>query len=321
MMTEEPGAMGSDQPDVSVIIAAYNAVDYLETAVRSVLNQTDVSWELLIVDDGSNDGTLDLARALAATDPRVQPVALGVNRGPSCARNAGIARARGKWIAILDADDIFRETRLRDLLRKAECLEADLIADNQEIIDFETGSPISDAFPADWLDAPTPLTLEELVRRDTPRDYALLPLGYMKPLIRREFIVHKGVSYPPEHTIGEDFLFLVRCIRSGARVFLCSERGYVARRRARSLSRGDNSIHQRLISLNNQAINEADGSDVGVMHAFHRRRDALQFELFRHLLRTRSWGASFNAASQVSSRYLMERTLRAFSSRLAPQQL
>ena len=91
------------QPDVSFVIAAYNAAATLDRAIASAVAQRDVSVEIIVVDDQSRDNTLDVARAYPQDIVRV--VALPANRGPGGARNAGLELASGRWIAVLDSDD------------------------------------------------------------------------------------------------------------------------------------------------------------------------------------------------------------------------
>jgi glycosyltransferase involved in cell wall biosynthesis len=91
-------------PAVSVIMPAYNADRFLATAVESVLGQTFRDLELLIVDDGSFDGTAAMAHRFAARDSRVR-VLRQPNAGPGPARNAGFRAADGRFFAFLDSDD------------------------------------------------------------------------------------------------------------------------------------------------------------------------------------------------------------------------
>jgi teichuronic acid biosynthesis glycosyltransferase TuaG len=92
-------------PAVTVITPFWNAEATLTEAVASVQAQTRPDWEMILIDDGSTDGSRDCAAGLAAADPRIRLLALGTNLGPAAARNAGIRAARGRFIAFLDADD------------------------------------------------------------------------------------------------------------------------------------------------------------------------------------------------------------------------
>ena len=95
------------RPTVTVITPAYNAARYLPETVRSVLRQTFSGLELVIVDDGSTDDTLSVARRLAATDGRIRVLATP-NGGPAAARNTALRCARGEFVALLDSDDLIR---------------------------------------------------------------------------------------------------------------------------------------------------------------------------------------------------------------------
>ncbi len=112
---------------VSVIIPAFNAAAFLAEAVGSVLSQSVEDWELIIVDDGSTDGlTPRLADTLAAADSRVRAMHTP-NRGVSAARNAGMAAARGEWLAFLDADDALRGDALQLMLEAAGKSGAEIV--------------------------------------------------------------------------------------------------------------------------------------------------------------------------------------------------
>lgn len=89
------------KPEISVIIPTFNRVEVLPRALNSVLNQQNVSFEVLVIDDGSTDGTREL---IAGSFPQVSYF-YQQNQGPSAARNRGIENARGTWIAFLDSDD------------------------------------------------------------------------------------------------------------------------------------------------------------------------------------------------------------------------
>ena len=108
---------GFYMPKVSVIIPAYNALAYLPETIDSLFKQTFSDFEVLIVDDGSSDGTAGWATQIK--DPRVR-VIYQKNQGSSVARNTGISAAKGEYIALLDADDLWEPTKLEKQVRFLE---------------------------------------------------------------------------------------------------------------------------------------------------------------------------------------------------------
>jgi glycosyltransferase involved in cell wall biosynthesis len=107
--------VSSRVPTVSVIIIFLDAEPYLAEAITSVLEQSRDDWELLLVDDGSRDGSTDTARRFADADPariRYLEHPGHANRGMSASRNLGLANARGTYVAFLDSDDVYLPERL-----------------------------------------------------------------------------------------------------------------------------------------------------------------------------------------------------------------
>lgn len=107
-----------DIPLVSVIIPAYNAEGFIEETLNSVLSQTYKNIEVLVIDDGSQDRTAELVKLIAAKDLRVR-LLQQANAGVSAARNLGIEKSQGEYIAPLDADDIWYPQNLE---KKVNCL-------------------------------------------------------------------------------------------------------------------------------------------------------------------------------------------------------
>ncbi len=110
------------KPTVSVVIPAYNSEKYIADAMNSVLGQTYSDFEVLVVNDSSTDKTEAIVEEFALNDKRVFLINLLENMGaPAGPRNIGVQRARGRWIAFLDADDIWHPCKLQrqiDLLEK-----------------------------------------------------------------------------------------------------------------------------------------------------------------------------------------------------------
>jgi glycosyltransferase involved in cell wall biosynthesis len=99
-------------PSVSVVMPVHNSESYLADSIGSVLGQTFTDWELICVDDGSTDGSLEVLRCYERADGRVR-VVTRPNTGVTRARNDGMALARGRYIAVMDSDDIALPDRLR----------------------------------------------------------------------------------------------------------------------------------------------------------------------------------------------------------------
>lgn len=108
-------------PKIAIIIPAYNAAATLEETMASVQAQTIDDWEAVIVDDGSTDATLELAKELAAADPRITAITQ-TNSGVSAARNAGIAASTAPLLGFVDADDYWFPTFAARII---ETLDAD----------------------------------------------------------------------------------------------------------------------------------------------------------------------------------------------------
>jgi glycosyltransferase involved in cell wall biosynthesis len=142
---------------VTVLMAVYNAVDCLSTAVASIRGQSYTNWDLLIIDDGSTDGTSALLQAIAAEDPRITVVHSATNRGIAAALNLGWKQAGGELIARMDADDVSLPERLeRQVLFLEAHPEVAVVGSGAELVNAE-GEIIGAAV--------RPEQHEELVRR------------------------------------------------------------------------------------------------------------------------------------------------------------
>lgn len=100
------------QPLVSIITPSYNSLRFIEDSVRSVLNQSYTNFELIIVDDCSKDNSWLPIQELAKQDNRIHTYQLQKNSGAAMARNFGIQKANGKYLAFLDSDDLWDENKL-----------------------------------------------------------------------------------------------------------------------------------------------------------------------------------------------------------------
>lgn len=156
------GEVGDNAPAVSIIMPAYNAERYVEAAIRSVMSQTLANWELIVVDDCSTDGTLEIVRRLAQDDARIAVVTNEENLGVAQTRNKAIDLARGEYVALLDSDDIWFSEKLEKQLCLARTQGADIVYCSYALVG-ETGERVCDDFiVAERTDFETTLTISSI---------------------------------------------------------------------------------------------------------------------------------------------------------------
>lgn len=189
-------------PAVSVIMPAYNAEAFLPTAVESVLRQSLADLELLIVDDGSSDRTVEIARGFAARDPRVR-VLEQPNAGPGPARNTGFRAAAGRLFAFLDSDDEWDPAFLAEQVA---------VLDARPDIDVVVGNALNrggarDRQPARPLRGHLrPITLAEILADET--------CLFIMAVFRREAVEAIG-GFDPALLTNEEYEMWIRAALAG----------------------------------------------------------------------------------------------------------
>ncbi len=123
---------------VSIIVPVYNVQAFLEETILSVIGQEETDWELLLVDDCSTDGSPLIMERYAASDKRIRVIRQTKNQGAAAARNRGLQEAAGRYIAFLDADDLWKPRRLSAELTLMEEKQAGFVFGGYEFAD-ETG--------------------------------------------------------------------------------------------------------------------------------------------------------------------------------------
>lgn len=132
----------SPSPSISVVIICYNQAEYIEAGIASVLAQTrqDVIAEIIVVDDGSNDGSDQVIASVAAREPKVVSIRISNSGGAAIPRNTGAERANGDYVAFLDGDDVWEPGKVvaeLEAIRRAP--EAGLLFCGFAEVDEETG--------------------------------------------------------------------------------------------------------------------------------------------------------------------------------------
>ncbi|WLD22467.1 glycosyltransferase family 2 protein [Aeromonas veronii] len=141
---------------VSIIMPSYNSADTIAKSIESVQKQDYAHWELLITDDCSSDRTVEIVRQLASQDPRISIEINSVNSGAGFSRNQSINRSSGKYIAFLDADDLWLPNKLSTQVFYMEQTGA--------VFSYTAYQKFSDAGLGGILMPPTRVTYKELLR-------------------------------------------------------------------------------------------------------------------------------------------------------------
>lgn len=261
-----------DEPLVSVVIPCFNAAAFIGDAIQSVLGQTPPDLEVIVVDDASTDGSRELVTALAESEPRIVPILLPSNAGPAAARNRGFEQARGRWVALLDADDLYLPDRLATLIELAESTGADVVADNQRLRDLDYGNVERFAFsfltPGELLEVDRRFFFSHIWKTD-----GSYPMGLLKPVFRRAFVAEHRIAYDMRYRLGEDFLFYLECVMAGARFWVTGDAHYVYRYHRDSLSHAKSSAYEALARMCDEiAERHRDTLDAESLSQLRRRR-------------------------------------------------
>ncbi|MBV8513468.1 MAG: glycosyltransferase, partial [Xanthobacteraceae bacterium] len=189
-------------PDISVVLPTHNRVALLPRAIASVLAQTDVAFELIVVDDASSDGTAQYLATLS--DPRVRVITAQTNLGPSGARNRGLEAARAPAVAFLDSDDAYRARRLAAPL--AALRDPGIMAVLSSALKHDRGVPREARIP-------------DLTLQSAAFEWALIcdliPVEATSLTVRREAALAVG-GFSPALRLAEDREFLIRLSRRGS---------------------------------------------------------------------------------------------------------
>nr|WP_321399017.1 glycosyltransferase family 2 protein [uncultured Desulfobacter sp.] len=258
----------TDTPLFSIIIAAYNCENTLETAVNSCLLQ-NIDLEIIIINDASSDQTLSVAEKFRTTG-NVFVFSNKKNCGPGFARNKGIKAARGRWIVQLDGDDWLLPNRLLNLFRIAERYKADCVADDLFLVEDKSRMAFSTRFIENGL-------FWKHIRKIRPVDLVDFDLGSIKPIIKRELLISKGIKYPEHVFYGEDFLFMLQLILSDAEIYISPIPGYCLRRGdTGSLTTDKNNLYRQLIDMVNLLLKDPEIKETpGLFSALRKRQSHL----------------------------------------------
>lgn len=189
---------------ITVIIPVYNIEDYITRCIESILNQSFKNFELLLINDGSTDGSGSICDKFANRDSRVK-VFHQENKGVSAARNVGIQKARGKWIAFVDGDDWIEENSLEKLIDSYPSSNLDILVAKSFINNGKKAGNERYVF--------SPSLLGQAYNGVT----VAIDKGYMRGSVcgviyNRHFLISNEILFPVGLKNGEDSIFSRLCL-------------------------------------------------------------------------------------------------------------
>ena len=198
--------MSDNQALVSIVMPAYNCEKYVVEAINSVLAQTYRNWELLVLDDGSKDKTLQIIEEFSQKDSRIKALPNGKNMGVSATRNRGIELASGEWIAFLDSDDMWKPEKLEKQFEIVEKEAAEFLFTGSSYIN-EEGEPYKGIF-----EVPEKITYKKLRNQNV--------ISCSSVLVKKKYFEHIKMEKDEMH---EDYAVWLRILKTGVTAFGVNE--------------------------------------------------------------------------------------------------
>lgn len=205
--------MEGKDPLISIIMPAYNAAKYITQSIESVIAQTFMDWELIVVNDGSTDETESIIKKMQKQDKRIHYFYQS-NKKQAAARNLGISYSKSKWIAFLDADDLWESTKLAIQVKVTEEVDSDV---------FFTGGYVIDAngkILSEYNTIFGSYTGIEIYKKL----YFYNPVPVLSVMVKRSWIVKVGQQDEDLRIAGcEDWDYWVRLAYNNARFYGINE--------------------------------------------------------------------------------------------------
>ena len=194
------------KPEISVIMPVYNIEKYLPTAVESILKQTFKNFELIILDDKSEDNTLSIAKDFAKKDSRVKVIELEKRQKQGVGRNIGIQNAIGDYIMFLDGDDIAKDTFLEKMFFAIKKTNANIAMCKFQTLDDKNGK-ISDTHPFGQVNISEEMIEKGFTPLDIKQQIFTIPNIVWNKIYSKQYLTDKQISFPAVITMCEDIIF------------------------------------------------------------------------------------------------------------------
>ena len=255
-------------PKMTVIIPVYNTAPYLYRCLNSVINQRLRELEILVVNDGSTDNSLQILEEFAGKDARIK-IINQKNQGPSVARNTGLECATGEYVTFLDSDDWFDPIMCYNMYRKALREKSDIVMCTLTCIDSQTGQEVPDPY-CNEIFLPQKYFRQAFSVKDILPDFLSLPVFACSKVYRRAFLEQHRLRFIP-HTFMEDNPFFFESFLHAERISALYARFYYYRinRSASTMSSKDERFfdHIRIFEYDDALLRNSEHWD-GIKELF-----------------------------------------------------
>lgn len=226
---------------ISIIMPVYNVQNYVEEAIQSLIKQTYKDWELIIVDDGSKDNSLEICKRYAEMYDKIKLIAKE-NGGVSSARNIGLEYASGEWIYFMDSDDEVDESCFDTIINYLNQNDnVDIICWNYLVEKKGKRLPVYSIYPHEFIEEHPKKIVKNIIfwgyeKIDNFRKRGPLRSPFNK-LFHKDIIYNNNIRFDEKIKIGEDALFCAMCFHEAKRVMFVNEFLYFYRKRENSADR------------------------------------------------------------------------------------
>ena len=255
-------------PKMTVIIPVYNTAPYLYRCLNSVINQRLRELEILVVNDGSTDNSLQILEEFAGKDARIK-IINQKNQGPSVARNTGLECATGEYVTFLDSDDWFDPIMCYNMYRKALREKSDIVLCSITCVDSQTDQEVGNTY-CNEIFLPQKYFRQAFSVKDILPDFLSLPVFACSKVYRRAFLEQHRLRFIP-HTFMEDNPFFFESFLHAERISALYARFYYYRinRSASTMSSKDERFfdHIRIFEYDDALLRNSEHWD-GIKELF-----------------------------------------------------
>lgn len=255
---------------VSVIIAAYNIEKYIQRCIESVVNQSEREIEIIIVNDGSTDNTLNIINKVNELDDRII-VINKKNQGLIEARKTGLKYANGEFILFLDGDDWLENNCIEELYKTANDKKADVVLYNAYMV-YDDRKEIFDTFIEKFIDD---------IKKNPVKNLLLLNISptIWSKFIKRSFIEENNIKFPENISYAEDLATVSNIFINNPKIVFNENRLYNYYHRDNSIS---NKVSSKVLEVDN-AIQFIEDKLVE-SNSYDENKEEFEFTVFRHML-------------------------------------